>query len=154
MPRRPPEIVSGPRGPEHAPQVDDGAIRPLNVQASPGEVVYQSSIMALRVQLTANRDQIVDGRVIMGESLAAQFEGGVYRTSDPRRIEIIEKSPNFGMGKLFWRASDMAAEIKKAEERQAMDAIAANKQLIGKMLAEGTLKASELEDFVLEAQTA
>lgn len=153
MPRKAPDVLSGPRGPEAFPERrEDSAPDPHQVvKRNARERVFQAKYPAFRLQLWAAKDSIIDGRVIEGDRRSAQFEGGLYRTSDPRAIEIIENSPGYGIGRDFWDAEELAAAAAQAQKEAAKQTILKDKELLREMVKSGQLTKADLEDFSLEA---
>lgn len=153
MPRKAPDVLSGPRGPQDFPE------RPADYQAEavnvvkkkPTERVFQSKFPNFRLQLWAAKDSIIDGRVIEGDRKAAMFEAGIYRTSDPRAIEIIENSPGYGVGRDFWDAEELAHQTREAQKDAAKQTILKDKELLREMVKSGQLTKADLDDFSLEA---
>jgi hypothetical protein len=84
-----------------------------------GEVVFQSRFPGYRFQVKAIRDRKdpETGEVIAGQTLAAQFIQGEYRTSDPLVIKRLKGSKDYGIGRDFWDAEEMrvAAQTRSIE---------------------------------------
>lgn len=153
MPRRQPDVVSGARGPEHFPERRDDQVDAIEVKKTrPQERVYQSAVANLRVQIRTEPDQFIGGRVMPGKNVAAQFDRGIYRTSNPEYIEVLDSGPRYGIGGLYWDAEELQAQVQTAQDDAAKAAIVANKELIRDLVKSGQISKADLDDFVLEAQ--
>lgn len=122
MPRRPVEVISGPRGPEHFPQreVEREPFVPAatpNRPAKPeGERTFVSRYMDHRIQVRADKNTIIDGHVVPGTIKAAVFRNRVFKTSDLEVIRALEANPNYGVD--FWDQSTLDAQAEAAHVAQ------------------------------------
>lgn len=151
--RRAPDVVSGARGPENFPErrEDEAPAALPQIRKKEGERVFQAKYPNLRVQIRTEPDTFVGGRNYPGRNVAAQFENGVFRTSDPEIIRVLEDGRNYGIGHDYWDAEEMLAQAKAAEKKQAREAILAHKEVIRELAKDGLLSKSDLEDFAMEA---
>lgn len=104
--------------------------------AAEGYQVFQSFTRSLLVTITAQRDRTdpQTGEIIRGDTLLARFRDGHYRTNDPLVIKRLRSSPRFGVGKLYWSASDMKDFRRTAARVQVQKLLAANPEIVRELI--------------------
>lgn len=105
------------------------APRPTRVEPPGDGTLYISKYASYRHQITSPVQQLTtDGTLHREPALVAQFHNHMYRNNhkDKKTRAFIDKrmqedSPYFGMGNLFWLASEqMVAERAKAAKEAAL----------------------------------
>jgi hypothetical protein len=125
MARRQAQVVTGARGADVREAKEGDPQSQLAAQAretqkvtrKPGEVVYQSKASNFRVQITAPASIFnpQTGRIEDQRPKAAKFSGGIFRTTDPETIAVIESLRGYGVNRDVWRVEAMT-EHRRAEQ--------------------------------------
>ncbi len=148
MPRVQPKVVTGLKGPG---KVEGREKAPLAgpVAAKANEVVYESVVKNYRLQITAPFD-IVDtrtGRVTAADPKVAQFRENVFITEDTEVIEIMDAGSCCGVGKEYWRQTDLTAAVEQRKDDEIRAFVAAHPEKVKAFLQEREAKdVSELAE--------
>jgi hypothetical protein len=124
-------VVDGALGP----RIDVGVLRTAeDVNAyvgavKEGEVVFVSNSKNLMVMLKKDSKRVIGDIVVEEPHRMAQFQNGVYRTSDPWEIETLKKSNSFGISRLFWDAAEMKQAADEAQFQAFVGQLERNPEL-------------------------
>lgn len=158
--RAAPEVITGPKSPEHYPERELEGVAVLAQRAAElnrpepraaGEKLYQTRIRFLRVQVktAADRLDMATGALIRGTTVFAQFKEGEYRTSDPEIQAAIERSSSFVQGDI-WDADQLRIVAAKASYEALVNNVLGDPELLEKLKGDERLKKDlNLTDFAL-----
>ncbi len=147
MARRNTQVVTGARGADVREAKAGDVQSQLAEQAreaqkaprtKPGEVVYQSKAANYRVQITApaNIFNPATGRIEDVRPKAAKFSGGIFRTSDPETIQVIESLRGYGVNRDVWRVEEMTEYRRKTQAAEYAFNLANDPELLAAVRAQ------------------
>jgi len=121
----------------------------------PGEgICYLSKYERYRCQITSPTQTLsTDGRIHREVPVVVQFEAGMFRNNekDPKKRKeidrILQESPNFGLGRMFWLASDDAEDRRQRTAKQAAYLIQHDPALQAEIEKQVTLRLGKSEDL-------
>lgn len=137
---RSPEVITGPRSSSPGTPVsqDRGASSrlperaPVTAKKAGTRRFTSGEKKDYRLQLIADQDILVNGKVIAGEALAAVFHGGLFETEDERVVELMLKSKSYGVH--FWDLDEVTAKAQAAAEQAIEQTILAHPEIAKRAL--------------------